>query len=240
MELKLWEGNRERRLSEVFVVEGKGGSAPGDVTIHVSGNLSRIQRMGAGMTDGEVRVQGDVGMHIGSEMSGGNIIVDGYAGSWVGSAMTGGTIEVKKDAGDFIGAPYRGSNKGMRGGTIVIHGNAGSDVGSFMRKGLIEVCGNVGMFLGIHMKDGVIVVRGNAKERVGAFMTGGKIIVCGNAASVLPSFTISSIKKRAKAEKEAIEGPFYLFVGDLAQHGTGRLYVSKNKNEYLKSYEKLL
>jgi len=240
MGLQLWEGNRKCSLGDVFEVEGNCGKTPGEVTIHLIGNLSKVQRIGVGMIEGEVRVQGDVGMHLGEEMKGGKIMVEGNAGSWVGSAMKGGIIEVRKNAGDYIGAAYRGSIKGMQGGAIIIHGNAGAEVGCYMRKGLIKIYGNVDQFVGIRMRNGTIVVQGNAKERAGAYMTGGKIILCNHVASILPTFSIDSIKSKAKAEGEKIKEPFYLFIGDLVEHGNGKLYVSKNKNEHLKGYEELL
>jgi formylmethanofuran dehydrogenase subunit C len=239
-ELQLWEGNRKRSLGDVFEVEGSCGKTPSEVTIHLVGELSKVQRIGAGMTEGQVKVQGDVGMHIGDEMKGGKITVEGNAGSWVGSAMKGGMIEVKKNAGDYIGAAYRGSTKGMRGGTIIIHGNAGTEVGCYMKKGFIKVYGDIDQFVGIRMKNGTISVKGNTKERAGAYMKGGKIILCNHVASILPTFTIDSIKSKAKAERKEIKEPFYLFIGDLVEHGNGKVYVSKNKNEHLKGYEELL
>jgi formylmethanofuran dehydrogenase subunit C len=128
----------------------------------------------------------------------------------------------------------------MRGGKIIIHGNGGTEVGCYMRKGIIQIHGNVDQFVGIRMKKGTIIVQGKTKERPGAFMTGGKIILCNHVESVLPTFTIDSIKSKAKTEEESIEGPFYLFIGDLAEHGHGKLYVSKNRNNHLKPYEELL
>ena len=238
--LQLWEGNRKCSLDDIFEVEGNCGETLSEVTIHLVGNLSKAHRIGANMTGGEIRIQGDVGMHLGEEMKGGKITVEGNAGSWVGSAMKGGTIEVKNDAGDYIGGTYRGSTKGMQGGTIIIYGNAGTEVGCYMRKGLIKICGNVDQFVGIRMRNGTIVVQGNAKERAGAYMKGGKIILCSHTPSVLPTFTIDSIKSKAKAEGEEIKGPFYLFIGDLAEYGNGKLYLSKNRNEHLKNYEELL
>jgi formylmethanofuran dehydrogenase subunit C len=72
-------------------------------------------------------------------------------------------------------------------------------------------------------------------------MTGGKIIIGGFLESVLPSFTIDSIKGKAKiGENEVAEGSFYLFIGDLVEHGDGKLYVSKTKNPHLSHYEKYL
>lgn len=238
--LEIWEGNRKHSLNDVFEIEGSCGSTSSEVAIHLVGNLSKVHRIGARMTGGEVTIQGDVGMHLGEEMKKGAITVEGNAGSWLGSAMNDGTIEVKGNAGDYVGGIYRGSTKGMRGGTIIVHGNAGTEVGCYMRNGLIKIHGNVDQFVGIHMKDGTIVVHGRAEERAGAYMMGGKVILCNHAPSVLPTFTIDSIKSKAKVDGEEIRGPFYLFIGDLTEHGEGKLYVSKNHNEHLKKYEELL
>ena len=238
--LEVWEGNRKKALCEMFMIEGESGRTPAETKIHLIGDLSRIRRIGAGMTDGEIRVEGDVGMHLGERMKGGTILAEGNAGSWLGSQMRAGTIEVMKDAGDFVGAAPRGSTRGMRGGTITIHGRAGSEVGSNMRNGLIRVKGGVDQFLGIRMKNGVIVVHGDTSSRPGAFMTGGKIILLGHVESILPTFTINRVRKKVKVLDESVEGPFYVFEGDLAEKGSGKLYISKKENEQLKEFEKLL
>ncbi len=238
--LEVWEGNRKRALNEVFQIGGSCGGTPSEVAIHLAGNLSKANRIGARMTGGELRIQGDVGMHLGEEMKGGKIYVEGKAGSWLGSAMNDGVIEIKGDVGDYIGGIYRGSTKGMKGGTIIVHGNAGTEVGCYMRNGLIRIDGNVGQFLGIHMRRGEIVVHGKAGDRAGAYMIGGKIILRNHVSSVLPTFTIDGLKSKAKAEEEEIKGPFYLFTGDLTERGEGKLYISKEHNEHLKEYEELL
>ena len=238
--LKVWEGNRERSLKELFSVEGEGGSKPEDVSIQIFGDVHKVRRIGSQMSAGEIVIHGDVGFHLGEEMTGGKILVNGNADSWVGSMMKGGVIEVKGDAGDYVGAAYRGSTRGMSGGTIIIHGNAGNELGHFMRKGLIKVYGNTGQFAGVHMRNGTIVVYGNSEGRNGAEMTGGKIVICGSVPSVLPTFTIETIRPRVKINGERVEGPFYLFTGDIAEGGKGRLYVSQTSNPHLKFYEKLI
>lgn len=72
-------------------------------------------------------------------------------------------------------------------------------------------------------------------------MTDGKIIVGGHLESVLPSFTIDAIRPKVKIEEnEMAEGPLYVFLGDRVENGNGKLYVSKQKNPHLTSYEKFL
>jgi formylmethanofuran dehydrogenase subunit C len=109
-----------------------------------------------------------------------------------------------------------------------------------MNKGLIKVDGNAGSFVGMHMKDGTIFVRGNSAGRAGAQMTGGKIVISGNIPSVLPTFSIDSVKPKVKVNGEEATGSFYLFVGDRTEEGDGKLYISQNSNPHLKFYEQYL
>ena len=237
--LPVWEGNRKRALSELFRIEHKPASSE-NPTIRISGDVGKVRMIGARMSSGKIIVEGNAGMHLGEEMKGGTITVTGSAGSWAGCMMRKGTIEIKRNAGDYIGAAYRGSTRGMRGGMIIIHGNAGNEVGCFMRKGLIKIYGNVGQFAGIHMKNGTIFIQGNSEGRAGAEMLGGKIILCGYIPSILPTFTIDDVKSSVKINGERVEGPFYRFLGDLAENGNGKLYVSQKQNTHLKAYERFL
>jgi formylmethanofuran dehydrogenase subunit C len=155
--------------------------------------------------------------------------------------MKDGTIEIKGNAGSYLGAPYRGSTIGMHGGRITVSGNGGHETGALMKKGTIRIFGKAGQFTGLRMRGGTICVQGDCDERVGACMREGKIVVGGNLASVLPSFSIDSIKPKVKIdENETAQGPFYVFQGDLTEGGNGKLYVSKPKNPQLSSYEKFL
>ncbi len=238
--LQIWEGNRKRTVGDLFKTKRETNPTSDEVTIRIFGDSSKIRRIGAKMSIGSIMIEGDAGMHLGEEMKGGVITVTGNVDSWTGSMMKNGTIEIKGSAGDYIGASYRGSTQGMSGGKIVIHGNAGSEVGCFMRKGLIKVHGNVGRFAGIHMRNGTIFIKGNSEGRAGAQMINGKIVVCGSIPSILPTFTIDEIRPKVKVNGEKIEGPFYRFIGDLADAGDGKLFVSKTRNPHLSSYEQYL
>jgi formylmethanofuran dehydrogenase subunit C len=238
--LQIWEGNRKRTLGELFLIEGEESNPAEKVSIHLIEGLSKVRRIGTKMSVGEITVTGDVGMHLGEGMKGGTIRVAGNAGSWVGSTMKGGLIEIRGNAGDYVGAAYRGSTKGMGGGTIIIHGDAGNETGCFMRNGLIKILGNTGQFAGVHMKEGTIYVQGNVEARAGAQMLGGKIVIGGFIPSILPTFTIDSIKPNVKLNGEKVQGPFYRFIGDLADQGEGKLFISQTKNPQLNFYEKYL
>jgi formylmethanofuran dehydrogenase subunit C len=236
--LKVWAGNKQKLLGELFKVEE---SNTDDIVLVLCGDMSKVHRIGAFMKKGEVNINGNVGMHLGEEMKGGRIVVHGDTGAWVGSMMKGGEIEIHGDAGDYLGAPYRGSREGMRSGKITVYGSAGSEAGAHMRNGLIKVYGNVGQFAGFRMRDGAIYVENDAEARAGACMTGGKIVVGCSFPSVLPTFTIDGIKAKVKIEEqETANGPFYVFLGDLAENGNGKLYICKEKNPQLSCYERLL
>jgi len=238
--LQVWEGNRQRSLGDLFFIEGDDSVAPEKMTIQLLGDVQKVRRIGSGMSAGEIAIQRDAGMHLGEEMRGGKITVGGNTDSWTGAMMKDGVIEVRGNAGDYVGAAYRGSVKGMRGGAIIIHGSAGNELGCFMRKGLIKVYGSAGQFVGMHMKNGTIFVGGNSEGRAGAEMTGGKIVVCGNVPSVLPTFSIDSVKPRVKINGEETTGPFYLFIGDVTEEGEGKLYISQASNPHLKFYDQYL
>jgi formylmethanofuran dehydrogenase subunit C len=238
--LQAWEGNKKRTLDDLFKIEGEPSTISEAVSIHVFGDVSRVRRVGAEMSMGKIVIERSAGMHLGESMRGGTITVCGDAGSWAGCMMSGGTLEIKGNVLDYVGAPYRGSTKGMSGGLIVVHGNAGNEVGCYMRNGLIKVYGNIGQFAGVHMKKGTIFVGGNCKGRCGAGMVGGKIIICAHIPSVLPTFTIDAIKPQVKVDGEVVLGPFYCFVGDLADSGKGKLFFSQRKNTQLEFYEKYL
>ena len=188
-----------------------------------------------------IDIYGNVGMHVGEKMAGGKILVRGDAAGWAGSDMKGGSIEILGNAADYLASPYRGSSGGMSKGKIIVHGNVGSDVAVFMKGGVIKIHGNAGPFLGFRMRGGTIHVEKNVGRRVAACMTGGKIVVSGILEDIPPTFTIDAIKPKTKIEEGyKASGPFYVFLGDRAEEGKGKLFVSKENNPKLNSYEKFL
>ena len=237
--LQLFEGNKQKKLDALFKIQEDNADTP---SITINGDVSEVRKIGLGMKNGEVVINGNVGMHLGEKMAGGKITVNGDVCQWPGSSMKKGLIEIHGNAGDYLASPYRGSSEGMKGGKIVVDGDVGSDSGAYLHGGLIKIKGNnTGQFLGFHMSDGVIHVEKNARNRLGANMTGGKIIVSGFVEEVMPTFSIDSVKPKVKVDDtESAAGPFYVFIGDLAEKGTGKLFVSKANNPQLKPYEKYL
>jgi formylmethanofuran dehydrogenase subunit C len=236
--LDIWEGNRKKKLGDLFKIKEDPAETP-DITLN--GDFSEVRRVGMGMKNGEIVVNGNVGMHLGEKMTGGKITVHGDAAGWAGSGMKGGLIEIMGNAGDYLASPYRGSSVGMSKGTIIVHGDVGSDVAVFMKSGVIKVQGNAGPFLGFRMRGGTVHVEKNSGNRAGACMTGGKIVVSGVLEEIMPTFTIDSVKAKVKIDEgEKATGPFYVFLGDLAETGNGKLYVSKANNSHLSRYERFL
>ncbi len=85
------------------------------------------------------------------------------------------------------------------------------------------------------------MLKKNATTRVGTNMTGGKIVVSGKIEEMMPTFTIDAVKPKVKIDDtESAAGPFYVFLGDIAEKGTGKLFILKANNPQLKTYEKYL
>ncbi len=175
-------GNQAAELGEFFKVSG----TP-DGELHLEGDLSRVKRVGAGMSEGRIVIHGPVGMHLGAGMSGGEIVVEGDAGDWVGPEMSGGRIVIRGNAGHMVGSALRGSAVGMRGGEIVVLGSVGNETGSGMRRGVVAVGGDAGDFTGVNMLAGTIVVLGRLGWRTGAGMKRGSIVSM-EPAELLPTF----------------------------------------------------
>ncbi|MGA3291054.1 MAG: formylmethanofuran dehydrogenase subunit C [Candidatus Bathyarchaeia archaeon] len=237
--LPVTEGNRQLKLCNLFEITEDNAETP---AITINGDVGKVKRIGSCMKTGEIVINGDAGMHTGEKMLGGKITVNGNVGGWTGNEMKAGTIEVHGDAGDYLASPYRGSSStGMKGGLITVDGKVGSDVGCYLRGGVLKIGGGAGRFLGYHMSDGAILVDKQTDTRAGACMTGGKIVITGTIEEVMPTFTIDSVKPKVKIDDtQSVAGPFYVFLGDLAEHGTGKIFVSKANNPQLKAYEKYL
>jgi formylmethanofuran dehydrogenase subunit C len=236
--LGIWEGNKRKKLGDIFNIEENKTETP---NITINGDASEIRWVGYGMKNGEIVVNGNIGMHLGERMAGGKITVNGDTGGWAGSEMKGGVLEIMGNAGDYLASPYRGRSSGMSKGKIIVHGNVGSDVAVFMKGGVIKIHGNVGPFLGFRMRGGTVHIEKTIGNRVGACMTGGKIVVSGFLEEMLPTFTINGVKAKVKIDEgEKAAGPFYVFLGDLAELGHGKLFISKEKNPHLKNYERFL
>ncbi|HEY7896202.1 MAG TPA: formylmethanofuran dehydrogenase subunit C [Gemmatimonadaceae bacterium] len=172
--LPVWDGPHTVPLGDVFQVRGGRSDR-----VRVSGDLSMIDAVGAGMTAGELQVEGSVGRYAGTRMAGGVLRVAGDAGYGAGLEMTGGLLDIAGNAGDRLGAGRLAAARGMAGGEIVVRGNAGAEIGATMRRGTVVVAGDAGPRAGLGMIAGNVIVLGRAGEDAGRFNKRGTIAVFG-------------------------------------------------------------
>lgn len=233
--LLVWQGPNQLPLSEFFDVKGDTASSPQETSIIIDGDVTRVKRIGAGMTAGKIKINGSAGMHVGSEMNGGEIVVTGDVESWAGMEMKGGLLHIMGNGKDHIGCAYRGSWHGMTGGRILIDGNAVSQLGGGMSGGEIVVTGSVENFCGIRQNAGLIVIKGDVNRGVGAEMSGGTIVVIGNITNFLPGFEYVDTQSDLTFGDITCQGDFLQFAGDYAivARTKGVLYASKNANKGL-------
>ena len=247
-QLAVYHGNQLRTLGECFELSGDAS----DENLVFEGDFSRVKCIGQAMRSGSIRIQGNVGMHVGAEMRGGSIEIHGNAGDWVGAEMRGGFIRVDGDVGHLAGGSYRGNRSGMKGGTILIEGSAGNEIGCGMRRGLLVVAGTVGDFAGFNMLAGTIVVSGGFGIRTGAGMRRGSIISLGkdeNNPVLLSTFRYDclycpqflSIYFRqllawgVPVDSRVVGAKFRRYSGDLVTLGKGEILVLASSGSGLSS-----
>jgi len=215
--LVVWQGNRQKTLSDLFTVEGDDAPAKAEeLTIRLIGDFSQVKRIAEGMTAGQVLAEESVGMHAGNNMSGGLLSIAGNADDWLAREMRGGKVVVMGNTGNYLGGGYRGEKCGMRGGEIEVRGNAGAYLGEHLCGGSIRIIGDAGDFPGAANQGGTIFI-GGSTYLPGAEMSKGTITVKGEA-KVLPSFL--------KTEIVEVDGQaFQKYAGDLVDSGKGELLV---------------
>ncbi len=121
--LPLAYGRRSVPVGEWFDVRGTAGPR-----ILIEGDGVRLDRIGAGMQDGQIRVEGGAGAYLGIGMRGGRIDVSGSVDAYAASGLVGGLMRIGGDAGDYLGAALPvgacGARPGfaMRRGSLVFAG----------------------------------------------------------------------------------------------------------------------
>ncbi|RZN14130.1 MAG: formylmethanofuran dehydrogenase subunit C [Methanosarcinales archaeon] len=217
--ITIWEGNHKTRLFEFFKIALEGKDSPENTKIIINGSIPRVKRVGEGMTDGMILINGDVDMHVGAKMQGGVITVKGNADSWAGREMKGGEIIIGGDAGYYLGAGYRGESCGMRGGKIIVFGDVKDYAGEHICGGEILIKGSAGLMPGISNNGGIITIEGNT-EIPGAEMKKGTIKINGVVETLVPSYK--------QEDDEEIDGIVYnKYTGDVVAGGKGSLYIKK-------------
>jgi formylmethanofuran dehydrogenase subunit C len=200
-------------LDELFELTGTPANE-----IRFEGDLSSARRLGAGLTEGTVTIDGSVGAD-------------------VGLAMAGGSIDVRGDAGANAGGAAPEGRRGMTGGELIIRRSAAEGCGTRMRRGLIAVGGDTGPYAGLGMLAGTVVVFGSAGDHAGLWSKRGSIVALGPvtvpstyryACTYRPDYLrllLGRLRRRygLAAEQHHLSGAYRRFSGDLADLGKGEI-----------------
>ena len=142
-------------LGDLFDLDGQPQGS-----IRFTGELGQAERLGAGLVEGEV-------------------IVEGSVGGEAGLAQAGGRMDIGGDAGPRAGATPPGFKRGMTGGELIVRGSAGAEAGAAMRRGLLVILQAAGERTGLGMIAGTVVVFGPAGADTGLWSKRGSVVALG-------------------------------------------------------------
>lgn len=213
--LPLWLGSQEARLGDLFNVKGERSAH-----IRIEGDLSRVNRLGAGMATGRIDVLGDVGHE-------------------AGMAMAGGILHVSGNAGDRFCAAAPGASKGMTGGEAIVLASAGREAGARARRGLIVVGGDTGPQAARDIIAGTVIVLGRTGADPGLGSKRGSIVAVGGidvpstyqyACTYEPPYVrlVMTYLRRSyelAIGDEVVTGGYRRYCGDAGDPGKGEILV---------------
>ena len=207
------DGEGATALGELFDLTGDSNGR-----IRFTGNLELADRLGAGMIEGNVVVEGDVGHEAGLSLAGGSLLIDG-------------------DAGRRAGAAPSGFKRGMTGGELVVRGSAGPEAGSSMRRGLVAIVGRAGDRTGLGMIAGTIVTFGPVGADSGLWSKRGSLVALGPI-DLPPTYAYACTYKPVHlklllirlrvtydlpVKPKHLNGFYRRYSGDLAELGKGEI-----------------
>jgi formylmethanofuran dehydrogenase subunit C len=170
-------------VGDVFKVKGSDAGK-----IHFAGTDARCDKIGAGLNEGEIVVDGDAGAYLGAGMKRGRIEVKGNAGALAGASMTGGSLSIAGNVDARAGGILVGETMGMKGGVLTIGGKAGPMLGERVRRGLIIVEGDAGDYAGARMIAGTILLKRRVGKNAGYGLRRGSLIFVEEPKELLPTF----------------------------------------------------
>jgi formylmethanofuran dehydrogenase subunit C len=192
----------------------------------------------SGEPDGSVRFVGDWAQatRVGAGLTEGTVLVEGDVGDEVGLGMAAGRIEVRGNAGARAGAAAVDARRGMTGGELVVHGSVGREAGALMRRGLL-VAGEVGDHAAVGMIAGTIVAFGPIGPTPGLWSKRGSVVALGEVrvpstyryACTYQPIHLRLMLTRLKArydmpvEQRHLTGFYRRYSGDLAELGKGEI-----------------
>ncbi len=234
--LALPHGRDRVPLGEWFDVRPTAGD--GDGVLHLEGDLSRFDAVGAGLAAGAIEIHGSVGDAAGLGLAGGRLVIRGDARDLAGCAMKAGWLEVLGNTGDLAASALPGDLDGMTGGTLVVRGNAGARLGDRMRRGSVVVFGDAGDFLGSRMVAGTLALAGRCGAHAAWGMRRGSVVCAGPAPQLASTFvpvaSDADVFWQLLARDLARFGGLFAdlprrrparFAGDLAVQGKGELLL---------------
>jgi formylmethanofuran dehydrogenase subunit C len=200
-------------LGDLFDVRGQP-----EGRIRFLGDLDRADRLGAGLSEGEVLVEGNVGREAGLALAGGSLDIDGNADARAGAAPLG-------------------FKRGMTGGELVVRGSAGPESGAAMRRGLLVIARSAGERTGLGMIAGTVIVFGSAGPEAGLWSKRGSVVALGK---VTPPATYSyvctyqpavlrlmltrlSVRYGLSVQRKHLTGLYRRYSGDMAELGKGEI-----------------
>jgi formylmethanofuran dehydrogenase subunit C len=207
------EGQGRVPLGDLFHVDGEPAGR-----IQFSGELRMADRLGAGLQEGEVVIDGDVGRE-------------------AGVAMAGGILDIGGDAGPGAGGAPLGYKRGMTGGELIVRGSAGPEAGATMRRGLLVIGGDAGDLTGRGMIAGTVVILGAAGSDSGLWSKRGSVVALGKitppptyayACTYHPihlRFMLTHVRSRYRLpiSRKHLNGLYQRYSGDLAEVGKGEI-----------------
>lgn len=208
----------------------------GSDTLTIEGGHERLDRVGASLSEGTIRVVGDVGQRLGAGMSGGHLSITGNAGPYAGAGATGGTVTIAGDAGDYAGGAVYAAKAGLDGATLIIRGTAGAYLGDRMRRGTI-VAGRAGAFAGARMIAGTLAALA-VGDHPGLGMRRGTLVLGGHG-RMAPTFVetgahdlvflrllATALRGLSPEHAALLAKPLRRYSGDLATIAKGEIWVA--------------
>ena len=207
------ERDGQVQLGELFDLSGDP-----DGRIRFSGEMESVDRLGAGLSQGEVIVEGNLGRE-------------------AGLAMAGGSLDLTGNTGSRAGAAPLGFKRGMTGGELIVRGSAGPEAGAAMRRGLLVILKSAGERTGLGMIAGSIVIFGAAGRDTGLWSKRGTVLALGK---ITPPATYSyactyqpivlrlmlnrlSVKYGLPVPRKHFTGLYRRYSGDMAELGKGEI-----------------
>jgi formylmethanofuran dehydrogenase subunit C len=207
------DGQGPLTLGDLFEVSGKPGGR-----IRFEGDLALADRVAAGLSEGEVIVEGNVGAE-------------------AGLGMSAGSLDILGDAGPHAGAAAPEARRGMTGGELIVRGSAGPEAGALMRRGLVAIAGGAGSHAGAGMIAGTVLVFGSIGAAAGLWSKRGTIVALGPV-TVSPTYryacsyqpvhlrmTLTRLRTRyaLPVQERHLTGFYRRYSGDLADLGKGEI-----------------